>query len=148
MLTIVSGMGLLPPADEDRQVEPALYDEQSQGGSTQSKLEQSVSESSAATMPVGHISGFRYELLTEARTWFAKFLGVDISEVDEHRLSRASLGVEGWACAHVLDADFSGSSRSDSSSCAFGGRRDSGDDPGSSTSGCSSDLYSDDEHNA
>ena len=41
MPTIESGMGLPLPADEDRQVEPALYHEQSQGGSTQSKLEQS-----------------------------------------------------------------------------------------------------------
>ena len=44
MPAIESGMGLLPSADEDRQVEPALYHEQSQGGSTQSKLEQSVIE--------------------------------------------------------------------------------------------------------
>ena len=150
-------MGLPPPADEDRQIELARYHEQLQGGSTQSKLEQSViegcvpkdqvSDSSAATMPMGHISAFRYELLTEARTRFAEFLGVDISEVDENRLSRTSLGIEGWARAHVLDADLPGSSRGDSSCCAFGGRRNSGDDPGSSTSGFSSSLYSDNAHN-
>ena len=41
MPTIESGMGLPPPADDDTQVEPALYHEQSQGGSTKSKHEQS-----------------------------------------------------------------------------------------------------------
>ena len=29
--------------------------------------------------------------------------GVDVAEVDEHRFSRTSLGVEGWACAKLLD---------------------------------------------
>ena len=73
MLTIGSGMGLPSPAGEDRQVELAPYHEQSKGGSTQSKFEQSVtegsipedrgcSESSAATMPMGHISAVRAEL--------------------------------------------------------------------------------------
>ena len=65
----------------------------------------------------------------------------------EYELLRTSLGVEGWACAHVLDSDFSGSSRVDHSCCAFGGRGGYGDDPGSLTSGSSSDLV-DDEHNA
>ena len=79
MPTIESGMGSLPPADEDTQVEPALYHDQSQGGSTQSKLEHSVirgrapenqecSESSATTVPMRHISAFKFESLTEART--------------------------------------------------------------------------------
>jgi hypothetical protein len=46
-----------------------------------------------------------------------------------------------------LDSDLSGSSRGDPSCCAFGGRGGFGDDPGSSTSRCPSDL-SDEEHNA
>ena len=69
MTSLESGMGLPPPADEDRQVEPALDHEQSQGGSIRSKLEQSVTEgsipedrgcsgSSAATMPMGQSQRF------------------------------------------------------------------------------------------
>ena len=79
MPTIESGMGLLRPADEDRQVELAFDHEQSQGGSTRSKLEHSevhredrdCSESSAAALPLSHISAFREELLSDARTRFA-----------------------------------------------------------------------------
>ena len=41
MQTTESGMVLPPATDEDRQVGPALYHEQSQGGPTKSKLKQS-----------------------------------------------------------------------------------------------------------
>ena len=99
MPTIESGMDLPPPIDEDRQVEPALYHEQSQGGSTKSKLGQSevhadrdCLESSATELPSGHISAFRHEFLTVARTRHAKFLGVDLNEVSEYQLSRTSFG--------------------------------------------------------
>ena len=64
---------------------------------------------------MGHISAFRAELLTEARSRFAQLLGVDFSKVDEHRFSGASLGVEGWASAKVLsESDLAGSCRGDS----------------------------------
>ena len=154
--TTESGMVLPPATDEDRQVGPALYHEQSQGGPTESKLKQSTEYlngvqqffvESSTDLPQGHISAFRYELLTEAKARYAKFKGIDPSEVSECQLSRTSLGVEGWACAHVLDSDLSGSSRGDHSCCAFGGRGGYGDDPGSPTSRSSSDL-SEDEHNA
>ena len=52
---------------------------------------------------MGHISAYRAELLIEAGTRFAKLIGVDVGEVDEQRLARTSLGVEGWARAKVLD---------------------------------------------
>ena len=75
MPTIESGRGSCPPADEDRQVEPAPYHEQSQGGSTKSKREQSeiyvdhdCSGSSATALPLRQISAFRKEWLFEARS--------------------------------------------------------------------------------
>ena len=106
MPTIESGMGLPPSTDEEPEHSVIRG---------RAPEDQECSESSVTTVPMGHISAFKLELLTEARSRFAKFSGVDVSEVDEHRLSRTSLGVEVWACAHVMDADLSGSSRGESS---------------------------------
>ena len=131
MTILESSMGLPPPADEDRHVGLVLYHEHSLGGPTQSKLRHGsvhfedwqCSEALAGALPLNHISAFREELLTEASTRFAMFLGVDFAEVDEHRFSRTSLEVEGWACAKVLDgSDLAGSCEGDSPCCAFGGR--------------------------
>ena len=67
--------------------------------------------------------------------------------MSEEQLIRTSLGVEGWACSRVLtESDLAGSCRGDSPCCAFGGRRECGDDPGSDPLGCSSDL--DESHNS
>ena len=59
-------MGLLLPADEDRQVGLALYHEHSQGGAILTKLEhgfvhcedQQCSEALAGALPLKHISAF------------------------------------------------------------------------------------------
>ena len=101
-------------------------------------------------MPMGHLIAFRAELLIETKSLFTQLLGIEVSEVSEQRLSGTSLRVEGWACAKVLsDSDLARSCRGDSPCCAFGGRRDSGDDPGSVPPGRSSDLGLDEElHNA
>jgi hypothetical protein len=42
-----------------------------------------------------HISAFRAESLTEAKSRFAQFKGIEGSEVSEEQLSRTALGVEG-----------------------------------------------------
>ena len=109
--TSESGTGLLPPADEDRHVGPALYHQHQQGGPTQSKLKcksvrfegQSCTETSTERedchLPVsGHILAFPDHMLLEARRRFAKFLILGIDKVNEQRIERTSLGVEGWAC--------------------------------------------------
>ena len=83
MMTLESGMGLPPPADEDRQVGPVLYHDHSQGGPTQSKLDhglvpredQRCSETSTGVPPMGQITALRAEPLIEAKTRFAKFIG-------------------------------------------------------------------------
>ena len=106
---------------------------------------------------MGHISAFRWESLTEARMRYAKFLGDSVNEADEQRFTCTSLGIEGWACASVLDdADLAGSDRRGDPSCwSFGGRRICGDNPGSDrrgdTSCCAFGGWSpeeNDEHNA
>ena len=107
-----------PPTDEDRQVGPALCHDHSQGGPTQSKLDhglvpcedQRCSETSTGVPSMGLISAFKAVLLIVARTMFAKFIGVDVCDIDEQRIARTSLGVEGWACSKDLDeADLAGS---------------------------------------
>jgi len=142
--------------DDDRRSGPADQDQQLQGGPDKSKhFEVMVDEITKSVFdadepPVGHISAFRAELLTEAKSRFAQFKGIEVSEVSEEQLSRTSLGVEGWACSKVLtESDLAGSRRGDSPCCAFGGRSECRDDPGSDPLGCSSDPEMDDElHNS
>ena len=153
----VSDTGSPLITDDDRRSGPADHDQQLQGGPDKSKhFEVMVDEITKSAFdadvpPVGHISAFRAELLTEAKSFFVQFQGIEVSEVSAERLSRTSLGVEGWACLKVLsESDLAGSCRGDSSPCCdFGGRRECGDDPGSDPPGRSSDLELDDElHNS
>ena len=123
----VSVVGSPLVTDDDRRSGRADHDQQSQGGPAKSKHSEVVVDETtkdvydADVPPMGHISAFRAELLTEAKSRFAQLLSVEVSEVRDQRLSRTSLGVEGWACAKVLtESDLVESWRGDSPCCAFG----------------------------
>ena len=75
--------------DDDRRLGPADHDQQLQGGSEKSKhfevLVDKTTENvyDANVPPMGHISAFRAELLSEAKSRFAQFLGIEVSVVRE-----------------------------------------------------------------